>query len=274
MQDTVARAQLNLLNSKVKTLSNTQIPARLEHQGLKSSQSTLIASHMGMSPHHMTSWLCLILILCWKSTLAPPKMHLSKRSKELLWKSAARRCTPPGKVKAAVMRSICMDHWSPRAIKNCWHPHALQCQFGTSYVCSHCITRWLVQLPTWQQLLGIVATPTCAKGSAHHREFCTSSSTARISSANLEWVPSWNLRTWYSLGNAFRGTQGKTGSKIWLVAPPGKLGKTGSTQVQAFEGRALGPKQFCYKMQPKLSSWFFAKFLTHSKKHFDIAGLQ
>lgn len=55
MQDTVARAQLNLLNSKVKTLSNTQIPARLEHQGLKSSQSTLIASHMGMSPHHMTS---------------------------------------------------------------------------------------------------------------------------------------------------------------------------------------------------------------------------
>ena len=102
-----------------------------------------------------------------------------------------------GKVKAAVMRSICMDHWSPRAIKNCWHPHALQCQFGTSYVCSHCITRWLVQLPTWQQLLGIVATPTCAKGSAHHREFCTSSSTARISSANLKWVPSWNLRTWY-----------------------------------------------------------------------------
>ena len=49
-------------------------------------------------------------------------------------------------------------------------------------------------------------------------------------------------------------------------------GKAGSTQAQAFEGRALGPKsQFCYKMQPGLMQ---AKFLTHSKKHFDIAGLQ
>ena len=103
MQDTVARAQLNLLNSKVKRLSNTQIPARLEHQGLKSSQSTLIASHMGMSPHHMTSWLCLILILCWKSTLAPPKMHLSKRSKELLWKISSSAVYSTGKVKAALL---------------------------------------------------------------------------------------------------------------------------------------------------------------------------
>ena len=160
------------------------------------------------------------------------------------------------------------------------HRHLCSASLAQAYVCSHCITRWLVQLPTWRQGLAdrsgnpheaFGLTFLWGNGSISHvkRQLGASAFPKCMHLVLFRKLISWHPRQ-NRKQNLIGGSTPLSAS--FMGRAQWSAGKAGSTQAQAFEGRALGPKsQFCYKMQPGLMQ---AKFLTHSKKHFDIAGLQ